>query len=194
MSRTSIAARFRCIFFFIFLIVVASTSTTVFAEESTAPATTTAIATPPPAPPATRQAAIEQQQAAKVETLQPVTLAKGERAINQVEDILTNGLTWRPHSRAPIKAADFRSASATCVMSVRATRSTCAAAIRSAATRARRRSSPRRICSTAAANSRSSAAGAMRRRLASMASVKTAMKRIARTTSSASPMCPRRCA
>ncbi len=134
---------------------------TAFAEGSTTPATTTAA---PPAP-ATRQAAIEQQQAAKVETLQPVAPGKAERDINKVEDILTNGLTWRPYFESAYHGGGFRSASATCVTSARTTRSTCAAATRSAATSARRPSSSRRICSTAAASCRCSAAGAKRRQV-----------------------------
>jgi hypothetical protein len=84
MSRTPIANRFQHIVILLISVVsLAGTSPTAFAEDSAAPKT--------------RQATIEQQQAAKVETLQPDVPGKAERVVNQVEDILTNGLTWRPY-------------------------------------------------------------------------------------------------
>lgn len=91
MSRTSIAIRFHHIVILLISVAsVASTSLTALAEDTPA--------TPPPArATATRQAAIEQQQAAKVETLRSVAPGRAERDINKVEDILTNGLTWRPY-------------------------------------------------------------------------------------------------
>ena len=73
-------------------------------------------------------------------------------------------------SRAPMRAADSRSAPATSHTSAATTRSTFAAATRSAATSGSRASSSRRGCSTAAARSRSSAAGARPPRSASTAS------------------------
>jgi hypothetical protein len=90
MSRTLITIRFQHIVILLICVAsVASTSLTAFAEDTPA--------TPPPPATATRQATIEQQQAAKAEALQPVAPGKAERDINKVEDILTNGLTWRPY-------------------------------------------------------------------------------------------------
>jgi surface antigen Omp85-like protein len=79
MSRTPIVTRVSSILILLLFVTAAA-----FAQDSSAP-------------PETREAGIEQEQAAKAATLQPVALGKGEHAINKVEDILTNGLTWRPY-------------------------------------------------------------------------------------------------
>jgi outer membrane protein assembly factor BamA len=63
------------------LVVLAAGPTTVAAQEPQ---------------PATRAAVIEQAQAEKVKTLHPYVLGEGERVMDRVEDLLTNGLRWRP--------------------------------------------------------------------------------------------------
>src|SRR5688500_5960239 len=68
----------------VIVVALASGSTAANAEESPpqapTPSEAPSAAAPPPLAPSTRQAVIEQEQAAKVETLQPVALGKGERA------------------------------------------------------------------------------------------------------------------
>lgn len=81
----------------IFSTFVAVAATPAFAEGPVSTATA----------PATRQAAIEQQQATKSETLQPEAPGKAERAVDRVEDILTNGLTWRPYFESAYQGGGF---------------------------------------------------------------------------------------
>lgn len=92
----------------------------VFAQASPPPASPlptslqaqaqTAAAQPPAAGapvPTTRQGLIEQAQAQKEAQLHPIQLAKGERALNTVQDILVNGLTWRPFFESAYQGGGF---------------------------------------------------------------------------------------
>jgi hypothetical protein len=49
------------------------------------------------ATPATREAAIEQAEAEKARDVHPYDLSEGERLMDKAEDVLANGLTWRPY-------------------------------------------------------------------------------------------------
>ena len=70
-------------------------------SAATAPAQT--------APASTRQAAIEQQQAAKVPTLKPDQLSKGERIFDRVDALLQGGvLKWHPFFESAYWAAASR--------------------------------------------------------------------------------------
>ena len=56
----------------------------------------------------TRQAVIEQEQAAKVPTLHPYVLSKGEKLANKAEDILVSGgLHWHPFFTSAYSGGGF---------------------------------------------------------------------------------------
>lgn len=80
-------------------VVLTSAPPSVFAQEATASGT--------PPTPATREAAIEQAQAAKIADLHPYELSGGERLMNKAEDILANGLRWRPYFESAFQGGGF---------------------------------------------------------------------------------------
>ena len=77
------------------------------ALELTAPTPVFAQETADPATPATRESVLEQAEAEKVKDLHPYVLSEGERLMNKAEDILANGLTWRPYFESAYQGGGF---------------------------------------------------------------------------------------
>lgn len=80
------------------LVLAGAPSSMVFAQASSSSTSAT---------PATREASIEQAEAEKLAAAHPIELNKGERVMNDVEDILTNGLTWHPYFESAGQGGGF---------------------------------------------------------------------------------------